>query len=262
MIIDGRKLARVIAEDIRSGVLKCTEPPVLGIFAVDPTKETQSFIRIKRRQAEQLGIVVREEIHDTLTQERAEDVLEGLVQECDGVVLQKPLPRGLDEAKLLACIPKEKDIDGLREDSLFVSPVAQAVQTMLREHHVELRGAKAVVVGSGKLVGMPVAHMLEKQSANVVVFDKNTGIDPVVIRAADIIVSGVGKEGIITSDMISTNVVLIDAGTSESRGAVVGDVHKDCYEKARLISPVPGGIGPITVVELFKNLLKSASCPL
>lgn len=262
MIIDGRGLAKVIAEDVRRGVAKCKQPPVLGIFAVAPTKEIQSFIRIKKRQAEQLGIRVREETHSALSQEQAENLLKSLVEECDGVVLQKPLPRELNEAKLLTLIPKEKDVDGLREDSPYMSPVAQAVRIVLHTYQVRVQGAKAVVVGSGKLVGMPVADMLEKQGASVVVFDKDTGIDHSAMHAADIIVSGVGKEGIITSDMVSAKTVLIDAGTSESQGAVVGDVHKDCYEKVRLISPVPGGIGPITVVELFKNLLKSASCSL
>lgn len=262
MIVDGRALADSIATDAVAILSQCPHVPQMGILAIAPTKETQSFLRIKKKWAERLGISVYEEIHDTLSQEEALVCMQKLVDSCDGVVLQKPLPKYINEQELLALLPKEKDIDGLTKSSTHISPVALAVETVLHAHTIPIRDKKVVVVGEGKLVGIPVANLLKEKGAHVTIFNEETGIDVARMQEADIIVSGVGKPGIITADMVGAHTVLIDAGTSESQGTIQGDVDKACYEKVRLISPVPGGIGPITVVELFKNLMKSASCPL
>jgi len=262
MIVDGKALARDITEVLKQTLAKCSKKPILGIVMIAPTPETRSFVRIKKAKAEELGImVVEEELQEGVSQEEAEVVLQKVVDMSDGVVLQQPIPSYLDNNALCALIPAEKDIDALTEKSTHISPVAGAVQEILSAYKIKTQGVPAVVIGSGKLVGIPVTKLLRELGAEVVVMTKETGIDSNVLKKAAIIVSGAGSAGLITKDVLSEGAVVIDAGTSESMGSIKGDVDIECYEHVALISPVPGGVGPLTVISLFKNLVKSASCP-
>jgi methylenetetrahydrofolate dehydrogenase (NADP+)/methenyltetrahydrofolate cyclohydrolase len=262
MIVDGKSLARDIAEVLKQSIAKCPKAPVLGIVMIAPTAETRSFVRIKKEKAEELGIlVIEEELQANVSQEEAEKLLQKVVLASDGVVLQQPIPSHLNNDALCASISPKKDIDALTENSAHTSPVAGAVQEILSAHEIQTKGVAAVVIGSGKLVGIPVAKLLRDLGAEVVVMTKETGLDIKVLSKASIVVSGAGNAGLITKEMLSKDAVVIDAGTSESMGSIKGDVDTECYEYVRLISPVPGGVGPLTVVSLFKNLVKSASCP-
>lgn len=261
MKIDGRALAGELASRLRVVREQCDHTPSLGIFMIAPTPETRSFVRIKQKRADELSIRVKLiELPEEVTQEEASAALRALCSESDGVVVQQPLPVHIDNEALCALIPPEKDVDALTPTSVYRSPVVCAVATVFAAHGVDLAGKRAVVLGSGKLVGAPVAAMLMEEGAQVTIFTKITGIDVSALQEADIVVSGTGKAGLVTKDMLSPQAVVIDAGTSESRGAIVGDVSPDVYDFARLVSPVPGGIGPLTVMCLFQNLLKSASC--
>ena len=263
MLIDGKEIARIMEDAVRRDIASCTKEVALGIFMIAPTKETEQFVRIKKRKGESLGIDIQEVCLDTnASQEEARAALLALVERVDGVVLQQPIPNHFDVNELLACIPKEKDVDALRDDSLYCSPVAGAVSEILTHQNVSVEGKRAVVIGLGSLVGKPVAAYLKASGADVMVMTKETGLDGSLLQEADIIVSGAGRSGLVQPAMIKEGAVVIDAGTSESRGAVCGDVDPACYELPSYITPVPGGVGPITVMYLFKNLIKSASCAL
>ena len=261
MIIDGKALARDIAEVVQSEIQKCSKIPVLGILMVAPTPETKSFVKIKKIKAEELGIPVLEEIlEESASQEEVTERLKSLIDKSDGVVLQQPIPSHLDNEALCSLIPPIKDIDALTKESLHTSPVAGAVREILEKYSIDTNGVPVVVLGSGKLVGEPVAKLLKNLGSSVEVMTKETGIDIEKLRHAKIVVSGTGSAELITKDMVNKDALLIDAGTSESKGSIVGDVHKECYEHVAYVSPVPGGVGPLTVISLFKNLSKSASC--
>lgn len=263
MLIDGREIARTIEDALTKDVAACNDQITLGIFMIAPTKETEQFVRIKKKKAEQLGILVEEVcLEEVATREKAIAALKDLVEKTNGVVLQQPIPNSFNIEELLACIPKEKDVDALREGSPYRSPVAGAVFEILQYQNVSIPGKKVVVIGSGNLVGKPVAELLKEEDAEVVVMTKETGLNESLLQDADIIVSGAGRPELIKPHMIKEGAIVVDAGTSESRGAVRGDVDPVCYGLPAHITPVPGGIGPITVMYLFKNLIKSASCAL
>ncbi|MBL4644596.1 MAG: hypothetical protein JKX80_01890, partial [Candidatus Pacebacteria bacterium] len=141
----------------------------------------------------------------------------------------------------------------------FVPPVAGAIQAILEEHHVSLAGTKAVIIGKGRLVGAPVRTIFEHGGADITIIDTNTKkkTSKEAIQAAKIIVSGVGIPNLVTHDQISKGVVLIDAGTSSTKGTLSGDICLDCIPNASLVSKTPGGVGPITVAILFRNLVRS-----
>jgi len=261
MIVDGKALARDISEVLKGTIKECSKTPVLGLLMIAPTPETKSFVRIKKTKAEELGIsVVEEDLALDAEQDEVVAVLQKLIEKSDGVVLQQPIPNHLDNDALCALIPAEKDVDALTEESIYTSPVAGAVAEILKAYDVETQGVNAVVIGSGKLVGKPAAKLLKDLGADVSIMTKETGLDFEKLLEARIVVSGAGRAGLLTKDMLHPDAVVIDAGTSESRGAIHGDVNPECYENVRLVSPVPGGVGPLTVISLFKNLAKSASC--
>jgi methylenetetrahydrofolate dehydrogenase (NADP+) / methenyltetrahydrofolate cyclohydrolase len=184
----------------------------------------------------------------------------------DAIIVQLPLPEGFDTAKILSAIPTEKDADVLSgvsyekfergDEGAIVPPVAGAVGEILVREKVEAQGKRAVVVGQGKLVGRPVLALLRRMGADAVTVLRDTPSPETILREADIIVSGVGQAHFITPEMIKDGVVLIDAGTSESNGSIAGDFHPDCAAKASVFTPVPGGVGPIAVAMLFKNVLQ------
>jgi len=154
-------------------------------------------------------------------------------------------------------VPADLDIDGLRRDSKFLAPVAMSVWKIFNFYQIDLAGKEIVVVGNGRLVGEPVVRMLIDENLSVTLVEKETDDKTMrtLIKNADVIISGVGVPGLITSDMIKEGVVLIDAGTSEQSGKLVGDIDPACADKASFVTPVPGGVGPVTVACLFENLI-------
>jgi methylenetetrahydrofolate dehydrogenase (NADP+)/methenyltetrahydrofolate cyclohydrolase len=190
--------------------------------------------------------------------------IEKLAPEVDGIIVQLPLPDELDTEAILAAIPPNLDVDGINpaigeDDRAVRAPVAGAVAEILKFNDVEPRGKVAVVVGAGRLVGIPAAHLLESLGTRVSVVTLESGtLD--ALRTADIIVLGAGNPGFIKPDMIKHKVVLIDAGTSDlparagSAPKIVGDADPACAAKCAVFTPVPGGVGPIAVAMIFKNL--------
>jgi len=159
-----------------------------------------------------------------------------------GVVIQLPLSENLNTEEILNLIPSEKNIE-------VSSPVVCGIAHILKEYKISLKGKNIVLVGKGRLVGRPLTAWLKKQKLAVSNIDK--------IKKADIIISGVGKPNLVTGDMVKKGVVVIDAGTSFRHGKLLGDVDfKDVSKKASYITPVPGGVGPMTVACLLKNLVK------
>lgn len=232
MIVDGKQ----IAEEILSSLGDSLRGKKLGMVVNGGDPATESFVKIKGRVAERLGItVVRGELSD-------------LLATCDGVLVQLPHP---DADRLVSQIPPEKDVDALGPSPKVLAPVAGAVKEILNRHMPA--GTKAVVVGEGRLVGKPVAEMLRMEGYQVSVISLEQG-SLAELKDADVIVSGAGSPGLLKPEMLKSGVVLIDAGTSEQGGKVVGDADPACAKAASVFTSVPGGVGPIAVAMLFKNL--------
>jgi methylenetetrahydrofolate dehydrogenase (NADP+)/methenyltetrahydrofolate cyclohydrolase len=247
MIVDGKRIANNIEEKLKKEFSQLPQKRVCFVMlGNDPA--SKKFIEMKSKVAERLGVAV--------------DVANEMVSfdKYDGVVVQLPLPQGMDTQTLLDSVPVEKDIDVLGTEAKTgnkVAPVARAVLEILNYYKVDFTGKNVLVIGNGKLVGEPISHLFTQTKVSHDVIDINTPEQERVqkIQEADIIISGAGVPHMIKPSMIKQGVILIDAGTSEQMGKLAGDVDPLCVEKASLMTPVPGGVGPITVVSLFANLL-------
>lgn len=253
MIIDGK----AIAERIYVGLEQRSEKPRLGIVVVGNDPVIDSFVRIKRRNAERLGIpLVERRLDIQSTQEQVIDTVHALVLETDGVIVQLPVPVHINTDAILHEIPLSHDVDGLstQEGKRHVfAPVAESIAEILKQYAIDVAEKKIVVVGNGRLVGTPSAAMLRMMGGDVTVVTREQQ-NADAIANADIVVLGAGDPHFLKPGMIKEGCVLLDAGTSESAGKVVGDADPTCAEKCTIFTSVPGGIGPIAVAMIFKNL--------
>jgi len=267
MIIDGRALAgEVLARaKARSGALG-RAPRVLAIVA-NETPATKSYLAIKAKRAVDAGCAL--EVRQFSGSVSAAELQSAITtSDADAIIVQLPLPEGIDAKVICDSIPLTKDADVLsdvarqkfaRADTdACVPPVVGAIAEIFHTHNVELKGKRAVIVGRGFLVGAPAAMWLAQQGVQVTAVNRSTPDFSHMLRDADIIVTGAGSPHLITSDILKQGVVLIDAGTSESNGIVVGDADPACAEVCSLFTPVPGGIGPLAVAKLFENAVTLA----
>lgn len=267
MLIDGNKIAKTLEEKLVTELLYSTPKKVcFVVFGDDPA--TSQFVKMKSRVAERVGILVDvKKYSDVKTTEDAVKAVGDLgKKDYDGIVVQLPLPAGIDTQAVLDAVPPLLDIDILGTVSKGsyaggkinrTPPVAQAVFEILEAYNVSLKSKKVVLVGIGRLVGEPVHFMLERMKIAHDVIDIKTSTKEKLslIKNADIIISGTGASHSIKPEMIKQGVVLIDAGTSEQSGRLVGDIDPKCEHIASIMTPVPGGVGPITVLSVLRNLL-------
>jgi len=267
--IDGRALASQRAAFLRERIAERKRPPSLGIVYVGNDPVIDTFVRYKQRFGEKIGAQVQ--VHRfPVSVERQELIasIESLSKEHDGIIVQLPLPASLPPQEMLDAVPVDRDVDVLTQRGLeafragtidFFPPVAGAIHTVFRTMHETLRGKNIVVLGYGKLVGKPFVAYLEREHIPYTLIRAHHSEEERkhALRHADIVVSGVGIPHLIRSEDVREGVVLIDAGTSEAGKKIVGDVHPDAYHKARYYTPVPGGIGPLTIAVLFENLLRT-----
>lgn len=259
MIIDGKAIANDITAALQAEVAALPKPPTLCVFTCAPNFETQKFLTLKQKRAAAIGVAM--EVIEIPRDTKAATVI-ALVKEkasrADGVLLQLPFPPEFDQTALIEAVPKDKDVDALAYDgtsTLVLPPVVGAIAEISRRHSVQWSGKHVAIIGQGKLVGRPAAFYAKRVGANVTILTKDSGDITPVTTSADIIILGAGSPGLLTPEMITPGVVVFDAGTSEIAGVLAGDADPRVAEKASLFTPVPGGIGPITVSILFQNLL-------
>jgi methylenetetrahydrofolate dehydrogenase (NADP+)/methenyltetrahydrofolate cyclohydrolase len=267
MIIDGRHIAKTLEQELAQ-ILSTTPKKRVAFVLFGNDSSSIQFIGIKSRVAQRLGIETKTFQYEDInsTEQALLNINEIISESYDGIVVQLPLPVGMDTQVILNSIPVELDIDVLSDNakesyalssSHKIPPVAAAVQEIITSIGVDLKDKNVLVVGNGKLVGEPVGIMLKHEGVMFGVINKDTDeqVRNEKIKNADVIISGVGIPHLIKPDMIKPGVILIDAGTSEQSGKLAGDIDPECADIASYITPVPGGVGPITVIALFKNLL-------
>lgn len=260
MIVDGKGIAESLYSELKPKFEKFGRRARLGIVVVGHNAVIESFVGVKARGAAKLHVeMVRTNLPDTATIEEVTEAAKRLVDETDGVIMQLPLPKHVDINTALAAVPNEKDVDALNptipeEKRLVHAPVALAAVEILKRNDVTIKGTRAVVVGAGRLVGAPSAWLLKSLGAHVSVFSLNEGsIND--LKEADIVVLGAGQPGFIKPEHLKQGVALIDAGTSELKKKISGDADPACADKAAVFTPVPGGVGPVAVAMIFRNLL-------
>ncbi len=261
-LLDGRTLSKKILGEIKEAQLNLS----LAVVLVGGDPASRSFIKQKEKACEAASVKFRKaEFEEKINQE---DLIKGIKKTSEencGLVVQLPLPPGFDSQEVLNSIPQEKDPDVLSEkgfkefefgDSLVLPPVVGAVNHFLKEYSISLSGKKVVLLGKGRLVGKPLSVWLGKKGVDFSIVEKDTEGPRDILREADLIISGIGKPKIIKGEDVKEGAVVIDAGTSLDKGQLTGDVDfKEVSKKASYITPVPGGLGPLTVACLLENLL-------
>ncbi len=263
MRLDGRAVAEDIYTQVAERRATIARPLSLGILVVGVNPVIEQFVRIKTKAAARLTIeTVREDMPETATTGEVMEAVRALSVRVDSVIVQLPLPKAIDTNAVLSAIPTIKDVDVINPLSGDGSdgvnaPVALAVVELLHRGGVEIAGKRAVVIGAGRLVGAPSAHLLRKLGADVSMFTlQEGGIED--LQHADIVVCGAGNPGFVKPEHVKEGVAIIDAGASEDGGVIRGDADPACEAKASVFTPVPGGVGPVAVAMIFKNLVDLA----
>ena len=273
LILDGSSLQAIKRDALRTAIGALKTPPRLAIIQVGHDPRSDVYIRYKTRFAEKIGAEI---FHIQLPDDTTQATLEASINECNsdagihGIIVQLPLPATLQPLakQILNHIDEKKDVDGLSAKSkaslmsgtpLFVPATTKGVISMLDHYQILIEGAHAVVLGRSDLVGKPTALALLNRNATVsIAHSRSTNVEELT-SGADIIVSAVGKPGLITSAHVSAKSVVVDVGITvvdAERKKIVGDADFDAIkDKVRAISPVPGGVGPLTIACLFENLL-------
>ena len=261
----GKPIVGDMARELREKVARFPRRPSVGIIYAGSNPVIEHFIARKEHFAQNIGVsLFVHRISASATTEEIIDAVRASASEHDGVVVQLPLPKGIDSLAVLDSVPLSKDIDMLssaardyiaRGNSAALPAVAGAIREFIERTPISLAGKKIAIIGTGKLVGIPVHAWLKTMHLESVIINRETKDLKHELETADVIISGAGSSGLVTADMIKEGVVLFDAGTSEVEGKIEGDIARDAYVKASYYTPVPGGIGPLTIACLFKNLV-------
>lgn len=262
MTVNGRDIAAAIYEENKAEVATLKQAPRLTVFTAAPNFATQKYLALKKQKANDVGIdfnVV--EFPESVTTEDMIDSIKALAHQTDGLVVQLPLPPSVDTEAVLVAIPSELDVDAVNyagDGSKLLPPVVGAIEAIAKKHQVDFADRQVVVVGEGRLVGKPAALWARAEGGMVEVVNRETANSESILKNADIIISGAGQPGLIKADDVKEGVIIFDAGTSEEGGELKGDVDAACALKAALFTPVPGGIGPVTIAILLRNLVSLA----
>lgn len=273
-IIDGKKIRDEILVKIKKEIETLSFQPVFCDILVGDDPASLQYVQMKARIAEKVGIIFHKAIFPASikTEELIKEIkiLNEVPNMC-GIIVQLPLPESIDKKVMLNSIDPNLDVDCLGKTAreIFYNnynsqvdlayPTALACMAILDSLNLKLKGKIIVVLGQGELVGRPTAELLRKRGLTYLVVDEKTENKEYILQQADVIISAIGQAKYITRDMIKDGVILIDAGTSESNSSILGDVDLESVKPlAEYVSPVPGGVGPVTVAMLLSNVLKVA----
>lgn len=273
-IIDGKKVSEKIRQELKLEIdeFKSSGGEIgLAVVLIGSDAASQVYVRNKIRACEQLGIKsYANYLPENCTQSQVEELVSVLANDdkVSGILVQLPLPKHLDEASILKLIPEKKDVDGfspqnmgklvMGQDGLFPCTPSGVMQ-LFKHCQIETCGKRAVVLGRSNIVGKPMAAFLLNANATVTVCHSKTERLSEVLRQADIIVAAVGRANFVTADMVKDGAVVIDVGINRVDNKLVGDVDfESVSKKASFITPVPGGVGPMTITMLMSNVLKAA----
>ena len=270
-IANGKQIAKQIEDKLTKQVTELKTKniiPKLVVFLIGNNDASATYVRKKGEMAERIGVDfdLKQFNGDMTEQELIDEINKAQQEKLSGLMIQLPLPKHIDAKKVINQINPDIDVDCLTENSwgkltqgtnILEPPTAGAMLEILRQHKVDLEGKEVVVVGTGELVGKPLILMLLQEKCTITACNIYTKDLSSHTKKADVIFSGVGKHNLITGDMIKKDAVVIDAGVSFHEGKMYGDIDFETVsKKASLVTPTPGGVGPITVAKLLENVVK------
>jgi methylenetetrahydrofolate dehydrogenase (NADP+)/methenyltetrahydrofolate cyclohydrolase len=268
--MDGKALAAEVRAEVGEQVKDFGRPIGLATVLVGEDPASAIYVRRKREACAEAGI---ESIHHEPPASMSQEELLALVADLNadervtGILVQLPLPDHIDEGRVIGAIAPVKDVDGFHPASAgmlmqgqptLVAATPSGIMALLHAYDVELNGARAVVVGRSNIVGKPISLLLLAEHATVTIAHSRTRDLGALTREADVLVAAVGRAGTITADMVKPGATVVDVGINRVDDRVVGDVAADVSEVAGLLTPVPGGVGPMTIASLLRNTLKAA----
>lgn len=270
MIMDGKSLKNEILSGLAEKVKALDKVPTLCVIQVGDDEASNVYINQKRKMCNDIGYnFIHEKYDDSITEDELLKNIERFNSNdnIDAILVQMPLPSGINEKNIQNAVNKYKDVDGLNDSNIvdlisgkssLYPCTACGVISLLDKYGVTLEGSNVVIVGRSSLVGMPLFHMLENRNATVTLCHSKTRNLQSITKNADIIISATGVKGLIKEDMVNNNAVVVDVGITRENGKLYGDVDFDnVSKKASLITPVPGGVGPMTIASLAQNVLKA-----
>ncbi|HDF5047098.1 TPA: bifunctional methylenetetrahydrofolate dehydrogenase/methenyltetrahydrofolate cyclohydrolase FolD [Staphylococcus aureus] len=271
-ILDGKQIAKDYRQGLQNQVEALKEKgftPKLSVILVGNDGASQSYVRSKKKAAEKIGMI-SEIVHleETATEEEVLNELNRLNNDdsVSGILVQVPLPKQISEQKILEAINPDKDVDGFHpinigklyiDEQTFVPCTPLGIMEILKHADIDLEGKNAVVIGRSHIVGQPVSKLLLQKNASVTILHSRSKDMASYLKDADVIVSAVGKPGLVTKDVVKEGAVIIDVGnTPDENGKLKGDVDYDAVKEiAGAITPVPGGVGPLTITMVLNNTL-------
>ena len=274
-IINGKELAKKIREELKEEVTELKKEginPKLAVIMVGNDKASATYVRNKSRTCDEIGIEFEEFLlEDTITQKELIDLIKELNNRKDinGILLQSPIPENLDIREAFNTIDSTKDVDGFNPinvgklsigEDAFISCTPLGVTKMLEAYNIPVEGKRAVIIGRSNIVGKPLIQCMLNKNATVTVCHSRTKNLGEITKQADILIAALGKPKFVTEDMVKDGAVVIDVGINRNEeGKLVGDVDfENVSKKAAYITPVPGGVGPMTVAMLMNNVVKAA----
>lgn len=268
MILDGKKLSNEIIENIKKEIAKIDKKIVFAIIWVGNDEASSIYVNKKIATCESVGIIPKLfHLNDDVLEEELLNLIDKLNSDDDvaGILVQSPIPKHLDINKCFNRISPDKDIDGFSVASSgrlflgnesFVPCTPKGIMRLLDYYNISLKGKSVCIINRSNIVGKPLLHLLVNRDATVTMCHSKTVNIASHIKNADIVISAVGKPNFITGDMIKIGAVVIDVGISRVDGKVVGDVDfGSVCDKASYITPVPGGVGPVTIAMVLENIL-------
>ena len=273
ILLDGKKISEKIEKELKEKVLKIKKPLTLAIVLVGENQASKKYIEQKKKFGKEIkvGVEIFKFPKTISTQKLRREV--GKISKktrISGLIVQLPLPKNINTQYVLNAVSAKKDVDALTRElsgriylgsSPILPPTTAGILKLSDGYKIEVKGKSVVIIGFGKLVGQPTSIVLAQRGATITVINEFTQNKEEFIKLADIVISGVGKPNIVTKKMLKDGVVVVDAGYSTVPGKAgtvqfIGDVNKDAESVASYITPVPGGVGPMTVAMLFSNLIE------
>lgn len=260
-LLDGKKAKEHYLEQLKTRILFLSSAPKLVVIQVGDREDSNSYIRSKKLFAEKLGAEV---IHEKLSDKVKKEELIKLIKKhnkdksVNGIIVQLPLPEHLDVNEIINTIDNTKDVDGLTDNAIFMPATARGIKELLEFYNIKLKNKKVTILGRSKIVGKPTAIMCENEGAKVTICHSKTENVPDKTKKADIVIVAIGKPHLIDDNYLSKNQIIIDVGMTKVNDKWLGDVNfEKVQDMVSAITPVPGGVGQMTVLALFENLIDS-----
>lgn len=259
IILDGKKLSTEIASSLREAISHLDRKPKLLIIKIGENKASDSYIKQKIKFAEIIDVKV--DVKNFADNVDENEVIEFIKEsnndsEISGIIVQLPIPKNLNQRKILDSVDFKKDVDGigLGKDT-FVPATTRGIANLLNEHKIDVKNKNVVIINDSDLVGKPTAKYFSEHDSVVKICNDQTENIKDLTKSADIVITGIGQPEIIDESYLKDGQVIIDVGITKTENGIKGDVKRDCGLDFKAITPVPGGVGPMTVASLFQNLL-------